>query len=189
VIDLVREPVLQGHLASTAELCLFDETHQRMLAIQPIKTILDGFRVRAEGGRDNDRVEVGSLHGRCRQQAVVRLLERVHLALNQAADRGRQLALEGRQILGDDPLVVLAAKNLPPLEIAQQVGHEQRVALGARRNQGGKSRWKFVVRELQRDVPIDGGLGERAGRDFDALAACQEIEFQPEEPMPRLGQR
>ena len=89
MIHLVREPVLQGDLASTAELCFFDETHECMLAIQPIETILHGFRVGAEGGRDDDRVEVGALHGRCRQQAVVRLLERVHLALNQAADRGR----------------------------------------------------------------------------------------------------
>ena len=53
-----------------------------------------------ERRRQRRRVEVRALDRRGSEEPPIGVVERIHLPLDQAADRFRQLALDGRQVLG-----------------------------------------------------------------------------------------
>ena len=91
----MREPVAQRE-RPIRRFELAHEAHERVLALQPFEPRLDVLLVRLHGGGDDGRVEVHALHARGRQEPAVGVLERVHLALDQAAHRFGQLAGDGR---------------------------------------------------------------------------------------------
>ena len=93
LVHVVREPVAQRE-RPIRRLELARKAHEGVLALQPFETRLDVLLVRLHGGGDDGRIEVHALDARGRQEAAVAVLERIHLALDQArvptrAARGR----------------------------------------------------------------------------------------------------
>ena len=93
-------------------------------------------------GRDHGGIEIDALHARRAEQPRIDLVERVHLALHEAAHRFRHRAREQVEFLGEDPLAVLLPQHLAPPQVAQQIDHEERMPLGPLVNHPGKTAGK-----------------------------------------------
>ena len=92
----MREPVAQRQLA-VCGLGLLDEADQRMFPLEAFECILDVFFIELKYRRKDRRVEITALDGRGPEKAAIGILERVRLALDQAADRLRERTLQRGQ--------------------------------------------------------------------------------------------
>src|SRR5262245_37957204 len=126
----MREAVAQREL-TVVSLVLIDEAHESVLAFEPLERVLDVFFSPVEYRGQERSVEIDSLNAGRPEQATVPVVERIDLALHQAAHRLGQLTGQRRQILGDDPLAILLLEHLTPAKVAQQIDDEERVAFGA----------------------------------------------------------
>ncbi len=159
-----------------------------MLALQPVEAIFDLVFRQLQGAGNHDGIELDPLHAGRPEQPPVGVVQRLELALHRAADRRRQLAFDGHQVVGEHPAPVLLAYLLPPPQIPQQIGHEQRVAFAALVHEAGEVGRERVLRELQGDVLRDRAQVERARHDLPAHPAGVEVELDRQERVPPLRQ-
>jgi hypothetical protein len=120
------------------------------------------------------------------ERAPVVVVERLHLALDEAANRRRQFRFHLRQRCREHPLPVFLLDDLTPPQIAQQVGHEQGIAFGTPMDEGREIRREPMARKLQPDVSVDCRFVEKPRRHVAAQVARHEIELQRQERVARL---
>jgi hypothetical protein len=154
-----------------------NEAHQRVLALESLEAVLDFVLIAVEDAGDDRRIEIKPLHARRSEQASIRVVQSVDLPLDETANGFWKRPFERRKVLADDPLAILLSQYLTPAKIAEQIDDEERVSLGALMNQGRETPWKRVVDKLQGEIPPDGGLVERTGRNLAARASRDQIEL------------
>ncbi|HEY7474861.1 MAG TPA: hypothetical protein VH679_07605, partial [Vicinamibacterales bacterium] len=120
------------------------------------------------------------------ERAPVVVVERLHLALDEAANRRRQFRFHLRQRCREHPLPVFLLDDLTPPQIAQQVGYEQGIAFGTPMDEGREIRREPMARKLQPDVSVDCRFVEKPRRHVAAQVARHEIELQRQERVARL---
>ena len=99
VVDVVREPIPQRQLA-IVRFMLLDEAHERVLALEPLQPILDFVL----GSRSSTAATIAESKSipctlAAPEQPAIRVVQRVDLALHQAADGLRHRLLERRRDL------------------------------------------------------------------------------------------
>src|SRR4030095_13786175 len=75
------------------------------------------------------------------------------------------------------PDAVFLNDRLTVSEIANQVGHEQRMAFGATVYSGSKVVWKAVLGKLQREITVDVLLSKAGKLDLSDLVPRLEVEL------------
>ena len=130
---------------------------------------------RAERARERDRVELVALDRSAGEEPAVRRVDAVDLALDHAAHRLRQLALDRRHRPRQMEPTLVALDHRAIAQVAQKLGEKERIALGSRVEEPGQEGWEVVVREERVDVRRDRHRVEQADRDLATEATALEL--------------
>ena len=127
-----------------------------------------------------------SKHARRPKQLTIVGVQRVHLSPHEAANGFGQIALQLGEAGAQTPDAVLLPHDASQLQIAERVGHEQRMAFGPLVNHVREPRRKGVRGELHREIPRHLWPVEEARPQLTAQASRDQIELQRQERMSIL---
>ena len=166
---------------SVRQLGLVEDADESMHAPEAVEPFLDVADIGAERGGNRRRVEVVPLHRRAGEELAVSGVDAIDLVLDHAADRLRQLAFDRGHRAGQPEAIPMALDHGAIAKVAEQLGQEERVALGARVQERGEEGWELVAGEERVDVGGDRRLVQQADGDLATEPAALELALNVQE--------
>ncbi len=164
-------------------LCLLDEAQESVPAFEPTQQLLDIGGVDFGDVGNDLRIELMPLDARRGKHRHFALVQPIETALDDAARRLRQIAADRIHTPCQAPLSGGLRENALFSKVFHEVGHEERISLGAPMNEVDETRFEMRLWQLQREVvrdvvqvqdararfpgtdPVSAGRDERRGMD------------------------
>ena len=127
------------------------------------------------------------LHARGKQQPAIAVVEPLNFPRDHALDRFRQIPRNVRHVAGDHPRALLLDDSPRVVQIPDEIGHEERAALGLGVNRRREIRREPVARKLERQVALDVARPEKTQLLLLEHAPPLQLAANPEKRMLREG--
>ena len=154
LIEDVHELVPQRE-RQVGKLVLGDPLDEHVHVLERVEAFFHVRRIHRRRFADHGGVELVSLHARREQELAVHLPEALDLPRDHAANRCRHFT--ERLLFGprEYPAAVLFDQAPGIAEVSNDIGHEQRIAVGLRMDLRRKRGRKAVLRKHDRQISLD----------------------------------